>query len=120
MNCTRRIFVLLMVVVLFGKSQCMFANARRAFTVKDSIEMTTFSDPYTRLSDAECKKSPDGKHFFVTTTRGILRTNELESTLWVYSAIEVDRYLHEEVGQPPKPRLLFRIKGIPVARQTNS
>jgi dipeptidyl aminopeptidase/acylaminoacyl peptidase len=119
-NYSRRIFVLLMVVVLFGKSQCMFANARRAFTVKDSIEMTTFSDPYTRLSDAECKKSPDGKHFFVTTTRGILRTNELESTLRVYSAIEVDRYLHEEVGNPPKPRLLFRIKGIPVARQTNS
>jgi dipeptidyl aminopeptidase/acylaminoacyl peptidase len=119
-NCTRRIFVLLIVVVFFGKSQSMLADARRSFTTKDSIEMTTFSDPYTRLSDAECKKSRDGKHFFTITTRGILRTNELESTLWVYSAFEVQRYLHEQGGLAPKPRMLFRIKGTPVARQTNS
>lgn len=82
--------------------------------------MTIFSDPYTRFPDAECKRSPDGKHFFVITTRGILSSNELESTLWMYSTLEVTKYLREERGLPPEPRLMFRIRGVPVAQQINS
>jgi dipeptidyl aminopeptidase/acylaminoacyl peptidase len=88
--------------------------------VKDSIEMTTFSDPYTRLPDAECKRSPDGKHFFVVTTKGILRNNKLVSTLWIYEAVDVERYLHEPKDKPTNPSLLFTSAGTPMARQMNS
>ncbi|MBB6143716.1 hypothetical protein HNQ77_001665 [Silvibacterium bohemicum] len=114
-----RIVVLFMLIVVCCSSG-LFADGRRPFTVKDSVEMTTFSDPYTRLPDAECKRSPDGKHFFVITTRGVLRTNHLESTLWVYSATGIDRYLHEQNDHPPRPQLLFRRAGSPVAQQNNS
>jgi hypothetical protein len=120
MKYIRRPLVFFAMMVVFAGSQWSFADGRRLFTVSDAIEMTTFSDPYTRLPDAECKGSPDGKHFFVITTRGILRTNQLESTLWVYSAAEVDRYLRERQDRAPRPRLLFRKFGVPVARQINS
>jgi hypothetical protein len=115
-----RISILLLMTAVLGRAQLSVVGSRRPFTVRDSIEMTTISDPYTRLPDAECKRSPDGKHFLVVTTRGVLRTNQLVSLLWVYSAADVSRYLHEQDGQPLKPRLLLRIAGTPVAQQDNS
>jgi dipeptidyl aminopeptidase/acylaminoacyl peptidase len=120
MHRTSRILALLVVIVIFGRSRWSLADGSQPFTVKDSIEMTTFSDPYTRLADAECKRSPDGKYFLVVTTRGVLRTNQVVSTLWIYQAAEVEGYLHVQTALPPKPQLLFRIAGMLVAHQNNS
>jgi hypothetical protein len=120
MNGIRRTLAFVALVGVIVSSQCSHADRSKVFTVKDSIEMTTFSDPYTRFSDAECKRSPNGKYFFVITTRGVLRTNQLISTLWLYSTVGVDSYLHDVADAPPKPRLLLRVIGAPAARQTNS
>jgi len=120
MNRIRSTLVFVALVGVIVSSQSGHAGRPKIFTVKDSIEMTTFSDPYTRFPDAECKRSPNGKYFFVITTRGVLRTNQLTSTLWLYSTVDVDSYVHDLAGAPPKPRLLFRVIGAPAARQTNS
>lgn len=117
---TRCIVVLLFATVILGGPRRSLAGGSQPFTVKDSIEMATFSDPYTRLSDSACKRAPDGRHFLVVTTRGILRTNQLVSTLWVYSAADVETYLNEHGDHAPKPVLLYRIAGVPKAQQNNS
>jgi dipeptidyl aminopeptidase/acylaminoacyl peptidase len=93
---------------------------KHGFSVKDSIEMTIFSDPYTRNPSETCKRSPDGKHFLVITTRGVLRSNRLESSLWIYSKAEVERYLNRTSSTKPRPRLLLRVAEIPKALQNNS
>jgi len=92
----------------------------RPFTVRDGIEMTTFSNPYTRSPDAQCQISPDGNAFFVVTTRGILATDQLQSKLWLFSAKQVSGYIHGHALRPPSPRLLFKHTVVPKALQYNS
>lgn len=82
--------------------------------------MTTFSDPYTRNPSETCKRSPDGKHFLVITTRGVLPTNRLESSLWSYSKSEVKQYLNRTSSAKPRRRLLLRVAEVPKAPQSNS
>lgn len=101
-------------------SQQSVSPRKGSFSVKDSIEMTTFSDPYTRYPSATCKLSPDGRHFIVITTKGLLHSNQLESSLWVYSKAAVEEYLSGTVSVAPRSRLVFRIAEVPKALQTNS
>lgn len=92
----------------------------RGFSVRDSIEMSTFSDPYTRDPSATCKMSRDGRHFIVITTKGMLRTNQLRSSLWIYSRASVEKYLSGTAPDAPQPWLSLRITGTPKALQDNS
>jgi dipeptidyl aminopeptidase/acylaminoacyl peptidase len=98
----------------------LLASVPKPFTVKDSIEMTTFSDPYTRLYDPECKTSPDGKYVFLVTTRGVLRTNQIVSALWIYSTEEIGNFLHDPHATQLPPHLVLRVAGTPIAQQVNS
>src|SRR5258708_16964568 len=91
------------------------------FTVRDSIELTTFSDPSTRNPLAQTESSPDGAHFAVVTTRGLLASNQIESTLWVFDAREVTRYVRSDDSmQAPKPRRIAQLVGIPRAAAVHS
>ena len=119
-SCSGRIVALFMVAAIFARSHSLFAEPKHPFTVEESIKMTLFSDPYTRLRDAKCKESPDGQYFLVVTTRGSLRTNQLVSSLWVYSAVDVDSYLHKHEGHKPKALMLFQRAGFAVAQEFNS
>jgi hypothetical protein len=116
----RRSITLIAFLGCLVTASCSSAQQKRLFTVQDSIEMTTFSDPYTRSADAQCQISPDGKHVFVITTRGVVRTNELISTLRTYSTAQIDSYLHEKSGLLPKQSLLLKIIGVPLAEQNDS
>jgi len=90
-------------------------------TVRDSIELTTFSDPSTRNPLAQTKSSPDGTHVAVVTTRGLLASNEIESTLWVFDVLQVKRYVRSDDGmQAPEPRRIAKFVGIPRAAQVDS
>ena len=120
MKSVGQVFLLLLMILAACGGRRSFASARQPFTVKDSIEMTTFSDPYTRSPEAECQRAPNGKHLLVVTTRGILRTNQLVSTLWDFSTGEIDSYLHTASSRAPKPHLLFTIAGTPHAQQSDS
>lgn len=113
-------FLLLTIMLMLSLGSFVSNANATGMTVDDSIAMVRFSDPFTRLTDAECKFSPDGRNFLVVTTRGILSTNKLESALWLYSADDVSRYLHTKNGQPPKPRMLFKVDGTLKVDQPNS
>lgn len=70
------------------------ANAQKhAFDVRDSIEMVRFTDPSDIIPGSTAKYSPDGKHFVCITTRGVVSSNQVESTVWVFSELETRRYL---------------------------
>lgn len=120
MNRLMRLCVLFLMSLTICGAQQSFAFEGRQFTVKDAIEMTTFSDPYTRRPDADCQRAPDGKHFLVVTTRGVLSTNQLESALWDFPVEVIAGYLHAGTVEAPKPHLLFKIAGTPRAHQFDS
>ena len=86
----------------------------RSFSVRDSIEMTTFSDPSPFDQQAIAGSSPNKRYFLVVTTRGIIKSNEVESALWAFDANDVRRYLLTARSQnPPRPRLLTRVSAVP-------
>jgi len=116
-RCLHSIFVLVSFCGVLAHSACA---QNRLFSVRDSIEMTTFSDPYTRSRDDRCKVSPDGKYFFAITTKGILATNQLQSTIWLYRTARVLAFLRERDVAAPRPKLLLRIEATPKAQQFDS
>lgn len=73
-----------------------------AFDVRDSIEMVRFSDPSEFVPGSTATYSPDGKYFTCTTTTGVVRANQVESTIWVFSALDAKRYLASH-GTSAKP-----------------
>src|SRR5882757_8185597 len=64
-------------------------QAQHPFSVRDSIELTTFNEPSELEHDAKPIFSPDGKHFLAVTTRGLIRSDQVESMLWVYDTAAV-------------------------------
>jgi dipeptidyl aminopeptidase/acylaminoacyl peptidase len=116
----RHVVFAVLAINIIGVTQRSIAEDKRFFTVQDSIEMTTFSDPDTRTPGAECKMSPDGRYFLVVTTKGILANNHIVSVLWLYSVDEVGRYLNGKIARAPEARQLLRIEETPIASQSNS
>lgn len=90
----------------------------RKFTVRDSIEFTTFSDPSMRSPHAIAQQSPDEHYFFVVTTKGDLDRNQLISTLWLYDVKTIRTFLKR--GVAPTPRLFWQAVAIPRAQQFDS
>jgi len=79
--------------------------------------MQTFIDPYpfspTKLQTDDAKFSPDDKFFAVVTQRGVLSTNELECTVWVFEVDAVQRFLDTSEGAaPPKPKAVARMGAV--------
>jgi dipeptidyl aminopeptidase/acylaminoacyl peptidase len=92
-----------------------------AFSVKDDIAMVRFSDPSPEQSDPNdsgAKVSPDGRHVAVVTTRGLLDSDQIESTVSVFDLDAVDRFLRDSSCQPPKPRVVATIVARPNREQT--
>jgi dipeptidyl aminopeptidase/acylaminoacyl peptidase len=99
-------------ILVLGSAIGTCRAQERFFRVQDSIEMSTFVDPETRYGDGrdiDVKFSPDGRHFAVVTSRGIIRSNELESTLWVFDTEKVRKsLLSQEQGKSVEPRAVAR------------
>lgn len=93
-------------------------ESSRIFTVRDSIEFTTFSDPSMRSPHAVAQQSPDGRYLFVITTKGDLDRNQLISSLWLYDAKRIQAYLKGEGS--PTPRLSWQAAAVPRAQQFDS
>lgn len=86
-----------------------------AFTVKDDIAMVRFSDPASlpgiQGSDL-VRRSPDGRHFAVVTTRGLLGDDRIESRLSIFDAEAVEGFVESKSTiPPPKPRVIATIIG---------
>ena len=85
------------------------ALAKAPFRVADSIEMTVLADPdatHAGFFPQEIKRSPDGRHFFIVTRKGDLKTGANEHRLLVYDVEAVRRSLAG--GALPKPAELAR------------
>ena len=71
----------------FAGSALLAADGGRRFTVKDSIEFSTFLSPkaYTPTT-SPITWSPDGKRFVAVTLRGNLQTGKRDATLWLFDS----------------------------------
>jgi dipeptidyl aminopeptidase/acylaminoacyl peptidase len=89
---------------------CNPATARdpRAFTVQDSIELSYFTNPVlwtvNQEPAAEPLPSPDGRYLLLVTERGILATNKLKSSIWVFEGEAVDNFVTKKSSQRPVRR----------------
>jgi dipeptidyl aminopeptidase/acylaminoacyl peptidase len=91
--------------------------AQHAFEVRDSIAMATFGEPSASTREGgSVQRSPNGRYFLVVTSRGIIQSNQVESTLWLFEAQAIRRYLNSGKGRQAKgasPRVLAKIVSIP-------
>jgi hypothetical protein len=79
------------------------------FSVRDSIEMSRFE-----IVGGQPKFSPDNKYFFVITSRGILQSDKIESTLWVFRTEEVSDFVRAELpSKSPRAWPIVRRAAIP-------
>lgn len=94
-------------------------NAKRTFTVRDSIELTRFSDPNAKdWSAARIKYSPDSKYVIAVTTRGLVDTNQVESTLWLFDMSQVRAYVRATGSMlAPTPSRIATLRGALRAEQ---
>lgn len=101
--------------ILWGLAWPASSSAQsRTLTVREAIEMHTFIDPYpfspTSLLTQDVKFSPDNRFFAVVTQRGLLSTNQLESTIWVFDVKVVRQFLAHTNGAPHRnPRAVARM-----------
>lgn len=91
-------------------------HATIPFSVKDSIEISRIINPVSstvielREEQPVGKPlvSPDKKHFLLISQRGVLATNALEATIWLFDLRSVSAYVSGRACRTPVP--------IPVAR----
>lgn len=62
----------------------VFPVDARPWTTRDTVEMSR--------AIGQPRFSPDGAHFCVTASRGVISTNEIESTIWCFDVNEVKRF----------------------------
>jgi dipeptidyl aminopeptidase/acylaminoacyl peptidase len=87
-----------------------------AFSVKDDIQMSRFSDPLPDSSvpgSENAVQSPDRRYVAIVTTRGILALDQIESDITIFSLREVSAFLDGEAKSEPKPRTIARIASVP-------
>lgn len=107
----RVLWLFLMAVTAPTQAQ---SDRLHAFSVKDSIEMVRFSDPSASELNSPVKFSPDGKHFAVVTSRGILSSNSVESTLWLYETKAVESFAENAVSRSaPQPTKIADVIAVP-------
>jgi len=79
------------------------------FTVRDSIEMTRFL-----RGNPQIQFSPNNQYFAIVASRGIIRSDTVESTMLLFSCEDVHAFLRGGVGaKAPKPRIVARLRAIP-------
>jgi dipeptidyl aminopeptidase/acylaminoacyl peptidase len=105
--------VLAIIVALTSSSPC--SAQTHSFNVRDGIEMSTFSEPDALTPDATAPMSPDRKYSVLVTSHGELRSNEIQSHLYVIPNNDVSAYLQVKDSQlnPPRARLLAVASGSP-------
>jgi dipeptidyl aminopeptidase/acylaminoacyl peptidase len=78
------------------------------FTVRTSVEMARFG-----RVDHDPVFSPDGKNFVVVTSRGIIQSNEVESTIWLFATDAVKEWMRRSDIPAPAPKIFARLAAVP-------
>jgi hypothetical protein len=115
-------FTMWIAVALFVGCTSLLVAEDRRFSVRDSIEMSTFSEPSGRDASATAQPSPDGKYSLVVTSRGLISSNKVESTIWLFDNATIRKLLGDLTGtyHLPLPRRLVTLSAVPVAEASNS
>src|ERR1700677_2491163 len=104
-------------VLLAGFASVSAASQDHAFSVKDDIAMVRFSDPFSQPglpSSNIVQRSPDGKHFAVVTTEGLLGSDQIESQLSIFDLNTIEKFADPKATTPhQKPRVIATIMGSP-------
>lgn len=109
-----RILICCLAISLLGPMRAVSATDGHPFSIADDIAMYRFSDPLGEQADVTAKLSPDGQHFAVVTSRGQLRTDQVESTLWLFDSGDVVRYLRSDTSRASiVPRRLAMSSAVP-------
>jgi hypothetical protein len=90
-------------------------DAHQFFDVYRSIEMSRFE-----RTDAAPQFSPNGRYFAVVTSRGIVESDNIESTLRIFRSRDVLRYLRSEYSLPPRGSVIAKVAVTPKAEYHNS
>jgi dipeptidyl aminopeptidase/acylaminoacyl peptidase len=117
MNSSLLSTIILSLIVSSASAQ----SQNHAFSVKDDIAMLRFSDPSLEQSDlnnGRAKFSPDGRFVAIVTTKGLLASDEIESTVSTFDLGAVGSTLRDPSRQPPKPRIAAAIVARPNREQT--
>jgi len=82
--------------------------------------MVRFSDPLPPQDATVAKVSPDGRYFAVVTSRGIIESDEIESTISLYKSAECKAFLRDpDAGNAPRPRTLIKMASVLTTEQSS-
>lgn len=124
----RQICLLVAIGGLFGAGRVTAAEvspsgpspaAKRPFTTRDAIEMSYFGDLWeggVAIDSLRTRDngffSPDGRNYVKLSHRGILSSNVMESTLWLFDVAETRAYVNAPHRLPkPEAVALVRMSG---------
>jgi len=79
--------------------------------VRDSIELTEFEGG----GAAAAIPSPNRNFFAVVTSRGIIESDTIESTLWVFRSGQLRELLHDNTARRLLPKKVAKVRAIPQA-----
>ena len=90
-------------------------SARHEFSVADSISMTRLNEPSDARQAGAVPRSPDGRFFYVVTSRGLIASNQIESTIWLFKTRAIKRFMDSEApaSTAPNPIPIARIRAVP-------
>jgi dipeptidyl aminopeptidase/acylaminoacyl peptidase len=105
-------------------SACLILSTAGAqqhpFTVKDDIEMVRFSNPLAPEDATVVKVSPNGRYFAVVTSKGIIESDEIESTISLYKSAECEAFLRDpNAGAAPWPQTLIKVSAVLTTEQSS-
>ena len=106
-------------MLLTVRAESSTPPAQRSFSVADAITMTRFNSPNENLASDAPMFSPDGKHFLVITSKGLLRTDRVETSLWAYNTDQVRRFADGADAMPAR-KLLARVAAVPISEAPSS
>jgi dipeptidyl aminopeptidase/acylaminoacyl peptidase len=93
----------------------------RAFAVRDDIAMVRFNDPSALVQDAAARFSPDGKNFAVVTSSGLITTDQIESTLSIFSSDDSEAYVSASTAaNAPLPQISVKFSAVLTGEQSDA
>jgi dipeptidyl aminopeptidase/acylaminoacyl peptidase len=109
-----RISSFIVMLGMFATAMTAAAGQQRPFTVRDSIELSTFVRPLPAfygdyLPIAHATRSPDGAHYVVATVHGNLASGAREVELRLFDATEMMAYAASTKHKVPEGRVLVRV-----------
>jgi dipeptidyl aminopeptidase/acylaminoacyl peptidase len=108
------LFAGVLVIPSFGQHPATNAQTHRYFTVRDSIEMSRFD-----TIEGGPLVSPDHQYFSIVTSRGLIDTDSIESTLWVFRTAEVRHFLGSKQDRGTlHGKAVFKLAQVPLNSYT--